>query len=478
MYSKKRTAGVVAFGAALSLVGAGLAQADTIYSDAQQNVQASTQASGNVLTGVVGTAEAVTYWLANSGSPGCDAPVNLGITVPEHVTAQVGLGTPVAGPTTITLNFTECGTNGSPASKVVTYTADQAANSPGYHLAAVSSVNSVGDGPADFFFKVAAAPEPKGNTASVCSAPSAPTVTLAAAPDGTNEWFQTTPVIFSTADEWQTTTGGVASGWSTTKPSQFVQGTTTIDARNKTTSPDKTNTCYSSVRSVRVKFDNVKPYDIDISVSSPIYRGSTPTGATCTAKDVTSGVPEVGGCSVTAYDTASVGTRQVTGTATDNAGNTDTKAKDYMVTYGGVPIDGDGTCGIRQPILCTSTTTFSRGKTVPVKFGLLYDETPGSSPGSLITPNTSTGFPEASTWGLTATQSGCSSNGKLAPVPAGASVAAPTYSGALFRYDAAQDQYVYNAALSAKNLVGTCWQLTAVLSPTQSMKSAVFKVTN
>jgi hypothetical protein len=135
----------------------------------------------------------------------------------------------------------------------------------------------------------------------------------------------------------------------------------------------------------------------------------------------------------------------------DNAGNLAGNASvTYQVNYGGLR-------GILQPINADNTSVFSRGKAVPVKFQLAGDEYTGFNFGA---------------WTLKQQQTGCTIDGdpvggELEPV-----VENPSNS---FRYDAAADQYIYNANFKSM-LVGTCWKVVVTLDSGQKLTSAVFKL--
>jgi hypothetical protein len=213
----------------------------------------------------------------------------------------------------------------------------------------------------------------------------------------------------------------------------------------------------TTTRSVSAMIDKTPPTDIAITGPDHVARGSVPTAA-CSATDALS---DVSSCVVTGYVTSTLtgGTpRTLTATATDNAGNSSQSTKSYVVdSYAGVVTD----CGIRQPILCGTQTLFSRGKTIPVKFGLDNDGLSSAFPA---------GFPNAATWDITAVSSKCDQPKAAFAAGPNASVA---FKGA--RYDVAADQYVYNAAMS-KQPVGSCWQFVVVLDSGQTLRSSVFKL--
>jgi hypothetical protein len=176
--------------------------------------------------------------------------------------------------------------------------------------------------------------------------------------------------------------------------------------------------------------------------------------AGCSRSDATSGIDASGstGPTVTAGGLTVNGVGSVTYTcyAKDNAGNLANASATYQVNYGGLS-------GILQPINPENSSVFSRGKAVPVKFQLGGDEY--------------TGF-NFSGWTLKQQQTACTIDGdpvggELEPV-----VENPSNS---FRYDAAADQYIYNANFKSM-AVGTCWKVVVTLDSGQKLNSAVFKL--
>ena len=85
--------------------------------------------------------------------------------------------------------------------------------------------------------------------------------------------------------------------------------------------------------------------------------GETPAAPTCTSSDATSGLAS---CVVNG-DGASVGLHTYTATATDQAGNTSTATRRYVVAPW-------ITKGFTSPIDMRKTNTVKGGSTVPAKF--------------------------------------------------------------------------------------------------------------
>jgi hypothetical protein len=181
--------------------------------------------------------------------------------------------------------------------------------------------------------------------------------------------------------------------------------------------------------------------------------GALPTPGCSTPTDTVSGVATSSGPTKIADTRNANGVGSVTYrcSATDNAGNSASDTKTFVVRYGGNP-------RILQPINADNTSVFSRGRAVPVKFQLAGDE-----------PN---GFSVAG-WSLQRLSVNCTAfdsvDAELEPI-----VENPSNT---FRYDAAADQYVNNVSFKDQP-VGSCWKVRVTLndSPTTSFESAVFKL--
>ncbi len=133
-------------------------------------------------------------------------------------------------------------------------------------------------------------------------------------------------------------------------------------------------------------------------------------------------------------DTSTVGTKQVTFTALDNVGHSDTRQCSYSVLY--------DYSGVLQPINSDGSSIFKAGSTVPVKFKLLN----GSS---AITD-------AAVSLKYTKLTNGIAGD----ELEAVTNVAATT--GNLFRYDATSGQYIFN--WSTKGLSDGTYRLSFLLA--------------
>lgn len=112
--------------------------------------------------------------------------------------------------------------------------------------------------------------------------------------------------------------------------------------------------------------------------------------------------------------------------------------------------------GILQPINPDDTSVFSRGKSVPIKFRIGGDEPSGF---------------DTSAWTLRTQQVSCASfdaiGAEVEPV-----VENPSNG---FRYDAASDQYIYNASFKGA-AAGTCWRVVVTLDTGQTLTSAIIRL--
>lgn len=213
--------------------------------------------------------------------------------------------------------------------------------------------------------------------------------------------------------------------------------------------------------------DSATVSDIDIDKAAPTnavtgvsnnatYQLGAVPAAGCTTTDQVdlSGVASSASVSTTGGTPNGVGTFTATCSGgSDIAGN---NAADASVTYR--VVYSLAAVKIGQPINTDNTSLFSRGKSVPVKFQL-----PGDEP---------TGF-GTSGWSIKRVAGTC-------PVGAGAfsetgEQAALSTSSAGLRYDAAADQYVYNADFRSE-AVGSCWKVRVALDDGTSFDSAVFKL--
>jgi hypothetical protein len=210
-----------------------------------------------------------------------------------------------------------------------------------------------------------------------------------------------------------------------------------------------------SVSSPSFDLDTVAP---SVSLSGALDGASYATGEaapTCATTDDLSGVNVFAVLGITGGGANGLGTFTATcAGATDVADN---EGEDDSVTYDVTSYGGASQ--ILQPILTGSTTTWSRGKGVPVKFRLAGDE--------------GVGF-DTSGWEMWKVQIDCRTS---APTGTRLDVSDESLSTSGWRYDGPGDQYVFNADFR-NNAVGSCWRMEVHLKPTdQVMVSANFKLT-
>ncbi len=196
-----------------------------------------------------------------------------------------------------------------------------------------------------------------------------------------------------------------------------------------------------------INIDSVKPVITASTVNASYTLGEAPT-ITCTAADATSGV-DASGCQVTISGgtTNGVGGFTYTATATDNAGNVETKTGTYKMLY--------AWNGFPQPIndtahqVGTSTSIFKAGSTVPVKFQLMDVN------GKVIQAST------APLW-VTPVKGSATS----AQVDETAYTASSTTGGS-YRWDSTSSQYIYNWG-TAKGNAGYYWRIGVTLDDGQT----------
>lgn len=152
----------------------------------------------------------------------------------------------------------------------------------------------------------------------------------------------------------------------------------------------------------------------------------------------------------TGINAEGVGSVTYSCSAEDNAGNLGSDEESYSARY-----VRDG--GILQPINPDDSSLFSRGRAVPVKFRLGYNQPDGFG---------------TSLWTLQRIRVNCRNLSKeLVSEPAPSNTPSEE-----FRYDSSADQYIYNASLRDK-ATGTCWYVSVDLKDGSApLKSAYFKL--
>ncbi len=207
----------------------------------------------------------------------------------------------------------------------------------------------------------------------------------------------------------------------------------TIDQAPTTYTCSATSAGGTSEKSVTIKRDATDPTDISfsgITDSASFYFGDVPAQSSlgCTAEDATSGLAS---CSISGYSNA-VGTHTLTATATDKAGNSDTKTLTYEVlpwTIKGFysPVDMQGTLNIAKA-----------GSTVPLKFEVFKGDRELTNVGSVR---------ETFTQKMT-----CPTTGPIDPIEKYAT------GKTSLRYDTTAGQYVFN--WQTPKAPGSCYEVT------------------
>ncbi|GGN39386.1 PxKF domain-containing protein [Deinococcus daejeonensis] len=250
-----------------------------------------------------------------------------------------------------------------------------------------------------------------------------------------NGWFNQTVVVkFTCADTLsgvQTCPANVTISADTAQVGQTVNGVATDNADNA-----------SAAASVTVKVDKTKP-TLTPSVNPNPVKLNVPATATPNAADSLSGVAT---SSCQPVITSSVGSRTVTCTATDNAGNINTGTAPYQVIY--------DFSGFFQPVDMNGLNTAKAGSAIPVKFSL------GGNQGLNVM---AAGYPKV--YAIS-----CNTLANLMPDEIETTV---TAGGSSLTYDATAGQYVYVWKTST-SWAGTCQRLVVQLVD-GTQKEAVFK---
>ncbi len=261
-----------------------------------------------------------------------------------------------------------------------------------------------------------------------------------------NGWFNGPVTIHWTCNDIGTVQSGIAScpaddTITTDGAGQSRGGTTTDQAGNS-----------ASYGVSGINIDSVAPtITLDGISNGGIYTlGEVPT-AMCAAVDTLSGLDGACSMNVTGGSANGVGTFSFTATATDKAGNTASVSGSYRVIYRfdsfQQPINDTN-----HPQVCGAgcvTSIFKGGSTVPVKFQLkTFDGTvvQAGSPPQWLTPQR--GSPTS------------------APIDEGV-YSDPATSGAMFRWDSASEQYIYNWSTKGAT-VGYYYRISVILDDGQT----------
>jgi hypothetical protein len=256
-------------------------------------------------------------------------------------------------------------------------------------------------------------------------------------------------VVTYSASATDVVDGSVPVSCSPASGSTFAIGTTTV---NCSATDDAGNTANGSF-TVTVQDTTPPTLTLPANITGVVATGQNGAVVTysASASDLVDGSVPVS-CSPASGSTFAIGTTTVNCSATDDAGNTATGSFTVSVIYGQ---DGQG---IRQPINIDNTSLFSRGRAVPVKFGLLNDAPNGFNTGG---------------WSVQAGSVACSVFDTEDAVLEAVAAVQP---GGSIRYDSTADQYIYNADFRNK-AVGTCWRVFVLFDDGTRLGSATFKLT-
>lgn len=437
---------------ALAATGTGVAFGDNVFSSTQD--VANGVGVGGMVRVTTGTDFEIPYWLDQTG-PTCDAtpssPLTVTLSPPTGVTA-----------TPSSFQLTACGSKDVNAQQVTFRVA-----SPGKYDVPAPDVSKDGVNANAAAFKIDAGSPvvgpPPGPTVV------APTVTLTGeAPAANAHGWRNGDVTVT----WTVTDGGGTLGTSddcgattsTASPYTYTKVVgESATAEGTTLTCLATNSAGSDSETTTVKVDETVPTAWTTGFSAAqVFPITAPPAPGCDQQDALSGIDAPAALQpITGLTSNGVGTATVACTgATDKAGNAAAPASStYRVTYFGAA----GAGCILQPINCDSTSVFSRGKSVPVKFRL-----PGDGAGTSFP----SGF-DRSGWTVKRSRStSCTIDGTV-------NEARPATTESLnggIRYDAAADQYVFNLDLR-KEETGTCWKVSVELDSGEVLSSSVFKVT-
>ena len=265
------------------------------------------------------------------------------------------------------------------------------------------------------------------------TAPNAPTLTADRALDyaGGGGWYKDTvtvsvgangdPLLADGSEGSAVEPGSVLGPFTHSLSGSYTDSATVKDVAGNT----------SGSTSLTVQVDASAPALTIACPATVLLNGSA--SATVTASDGQSGLA-VDPSATVPIDTASVGAKTVTRTATDKVGHTTTKSCTTNVQY--------AYSGILQPVNADGSSIFKLGSTVPVKFSLA--DVAGVPAGSAVA-------------NLTVAKVANEVEGSY--VEAVSTSAATT--GTLFRYDASGKQYIFN--LSTSGLSKGTWSLKVTL---------------
>jgi hypothetical protein len=420
---------------ALMLALPAVALADNISNNLDTTVDATVE---NTSVAVGGT-KSVGYLVdpANGdGKQGCNltSSSSLGVSVASSDTS-------VATVSPSSLTFNSCGDSPS-----VTVTGVSA----GTATISLTQTSNTTDGtfdlaPATFSITVTAAtppPPPADTTPPVIGYTLNP-----ASPDGSNGWYKSDVFV-----DW-TVTDAESDISSQTGCDDFTISSDQLaqDYTCEATSAGGTNTVTTDM----IKRDATKPTNVlfsggGITNGASYDFGSVPAAPTgCSADDATSGFFS---CVLSGGGTG-VGNQTITATATDNAGNVETKTLSYTVAAARAN-------GFYSPIDMNNTlNTVKGGSTVPAKFEL-FGGASGAEQKALSAVSS-----------VSAKQISCAT--LTGAADAIEEIVSTNATG--LRFDTTGDQFIYN--WKTPKSPGTCYSLTMTAADQQTKLVAFFKLT-
>jgi hypothetical protein len=203
-----------------------------------------------------------------------------------------------------------------------------------------------------------------------------------------------------------------------------------------------------SNQSATVKIDTTKPTSITWAATAPAdgatyFPLTVPSGNTCTATDNTGG-SGIASCVVTGGGTV-VGTRTITATATDNAGNAQTSVRTYTVR------PAFTLSGFFQPVdMSGIVNTVKNGSTVPLKF-TVFDQGVAQTSTSVVQT-----FIQRTV--------SCTTFGDATDP-----IELTTTGGTVLRYDTTAAQFIQNWQTPKKQ--GTCYQAVVTMIDGQTISA-------
>ena len=270
------------------------------------------------------------------------------------------------------------------------------------------------------------------------------TTALLSGTEGDNGWYVSNVIVTLTADDPSPGSGVAAIYYALDDPEDVQTYLAPF-----TISTDGIHTVYycavdnagnkEAVQTMEIKIDQTPPVFGDCPAGGPFLLNSgLQSVGPISVEDLISGLDAVASELSGSVDTSSVGPKDVTFTAVDNAGNSDTKDCTYSVVY--------DFGGFLPPVSLDGRSLFKLGSTIPVKFQLF------DAAGNPVSTAVAT------------IKVAKISDGVAGSEVEGVSTSAAT-TGNLFRYDLIGQLYIFN--LATKPLPAPAdgtWRITVYLN--------------